>query len=57
MVADASRLGRLAMVCRDFVGSLIAIMKRAYNYPTARGVGGMVGATTLEKEVEVVLQA
>ena len=56
-VANAARLGiRLRAVCADVVESLNAILKLAYNDHTARG-GGMTGATALEREAEVVLQA
>ena len=56
-VTNASRLGvgRRAL-CADVFESLKAILKRAYNDHTARR-GGMPGATALEREVEVVLQA
>ena len=56
-VANAARLGvGLGAVCADVVESLNAILKRAYNDHTARGGGGMPGATSLEREAEVVLQ-
>ena len=56
-VADAACLGvGLGAVCADVVESLSAILKRAYNDHTARGGGGMPGATSLEREAEVVLQ-
>ena len=55
-VANAARLGvGLGAVCADVVESLNAILKRAYNDHTARGGGGgMPGATSLEREAEVV---
>ena len=57
-VANAARLGvGLGAVCADVVESLNAILKRAYNDHTARGGGGMPGATALQREGEVVLQA
>ena len=55
-VANAARLGvGLGGVCADVVESLNALLKRAYNDHTARG-GGMAGATSTEREAEVVLQ-
>ena len=41
--------------CADVVESLDAILERAYNDHTAGG-GGMPGATSVEREAEVVLQ-
>ena len=56
-VANAARLGvGLGAVCPDVVESLNGILKRAYNDHTARGGGGMPGATSLEREAEVVLE-
>ena len=56
-VASAARLGvGLGAVCADVVESLNAIWKRVYNDHTARGGGGGPAATSLEREVEVVLQ-
>ena len=40
----------LGVVCADVVESLNANVKRAYNNHTARGVGVMPGATSLERE-------
>ena len=48
----------LGAACADVVESPNAILKRAYNDHTARGGGGgMPGATALEREAEVLLQA
>ena len=56
-VANAAELGvGLGTVCADVVESLNAILNWAYNDHTARG-GGMLGATALQREGEVVLRA
>ena len=53
-VAKARRLGvGLGAVCGDVVDTLKAILKRAYNDHSGRG---MPGATELEREAEVVSQ-
>ena len=44
------------VVCADVVESLNALLKGAYKDHTARG-GGMPGASALQREAEVVLQA
>ena len=46
----------MGAVCADVVESLNAILNWAYNHHTARGGGGVPGATSLEREAEVVLQ-
>ena len=46
----------LDAVCADVVESLNAILEHAYNGHTTRG-GGMPGASALQREAEVVLQA
>ena len=55
-VANAPRLGVGLGACVDVVESLKAILKWAYNDHTARGGGCMPGATSPDREVEVVLQ-
>ena len=56
-VANAARLQvGLGAVCADVVESLNTILKRVYNDHTAHR-GGLPGATALEREAEVVLQA
>ena len=55
-MANARRLGvGLGAVCADVVESLNTILKRAFNDHSGRG-GGMLGATELEREGEVVSQ-
>ena len=56
-VATVARLGvGLGAVCTHVVEGLNVILKRAYNDRTARN-RGMLVATALEQEAEVVLQA
>ena len=56
-VANAADLGvDLGTVCADVVDSLNAIVKRAYSHHTAR-LGGVPGATALQREAQVALQA
>ena len=57
VVANMARLGvGLGAVSAHVVEILNAILKRAYNDHTSRG-GGMLEATALEREAEVVWQA
>ena len=57
-VANAARLGvRFGAVCANVVESLSAILKRAYHKHTGRVGGGVLGATALERDGKVVLQA
>ena len=55
-MANARRFGvGLGAVCADVVESLNTILKRAFNDHSGRG-GGVLGATELEREGEVVSQ-